>query len=160
MRLRSRVLLSFVPVALAALLVAPAPAANAAVTCSKYTVGGVVVPRPFLETGYGPVSHGTQRGGSNAAPTARPGFYSPVTGGFSATAGYTSVYDENAQVTTNVPSSDGVSGLFCGYRALNSPYGPVVYGIQYSGTQGRWGNVNLLTGTFYSDGSGWSPLAG
>jgi hypothetical protein len=139
-----------------ALLIAPAPAANAAVTCGKSVDGSIVYPTPFLSTGYGPVSHGTQ---SNNQGFAQPGFYSPVTRGFSATAAFLRIKDENAFVASKQPSSDNVFALVCGFRVLSTAYGPAIYGIQYLNGQGRWGNYNLSARMFYPDGSGWSPIA-
>jgi hypothetical protein len=144
---------SLVPLALAAFLVAPAPAANAA-SCGYTTAGSILVARPFLSTAYGAVGHGTQASGN----TARPGLYSTA-GGFNPTAGYVPIVSDSYAVNYSVHSSDGVNAVFCGYRSVSTAYGVAVYGVQYSGSQGRWGNYNLSSSTFYPDNGDWHPLA-
>lgn len=160
-RLKIRSALLVVPFALAAFFVAPVTAANAA-TCGypPSLPAGVSASTPYLSTGYGPVAHGVQAS-SGGWTSARPGFYSPISGGFSPSGSgvFLAVADAFYSKNGSVPSSDGVSAVFCGYVLLNTGYGQVSFGVQYSGTQGRWGNYNKSAGTFFPDSSGWQPLA-
>ncbi|MGF7235115.1 MAG: hypothetical protein ACQSGP_29000 [Frankia sp.] len=154
------------PIALAAVILGPLPAANAISYCtySQATIDdyGVVAPDIYLATGYGAVTHGIKYTDSNGF-TAEPGFFSyhNATGTFSPTSGSVQVHSWTDQVTTTVPSSDGYSSRFCGWVSLNTAYGPAIYGVQYdnNAAQGRWGNYNMLSKMFYPDGSGWSPIA-
>lgn len=159
---KTRFRTAFLPTLVAAFAVSiltPAAPAQAAVVCAvSWLPSGVVYTEPFLSTGYGPVSHGSKSG---AWGLAQPGFYSPLTGTFSGSSGtWTSINNENMWLAINTNSSDGVVGKFCGGRSINTDYGAVIYGIQYNsaGTSGRWGNYNLVSSLFYSDGSGWLPI--
>ncbi|MCK9902510.1 hypothetical protein CC117_16610 [Parafrankia colletiae] len=156
-RLRIRSVASLVPFALAAFFVAPTPAAYAA-SCGPVTAGDVVAATPYLSTAYGPIAHGVQAS-SGAWGAARPGLYSPLTGGFNPTGSNLAVVNASWGQNWSVASSDGVNAVFCGYVILSSPYGQVVYGVQYSGSQGRWGNFNRSSNLFYPDNGGWHPLA-
>ncbi|EFC85107.1 hypothetical protein FrEUN1fDRAFT_1736 [Parafrankia sp. EUN1f] len=163
---RIRAALLLVPVALVTLIAGSVPTANAAVivpvtSCTKFTSGTVMVPAPFLQTIYGPISHGTRVSGPHVNQIAEAGLFSSVANSFNPTGISTSSYSESFKLETNFGSSDGVVGLFCGYRKLETSYGPVVFGIQYSMSNptGRFGNVNLLANRFFPDGGGWLPLA-
>jgi hypothetical protein len=157
---QSLTILSLVSLAFAALLAAPAPAqASMVVACGEYTYGPITVPTPFLVTAYGWVSFGTIESGTAHGPRAQPGFYSANNRTFNPTNVAASVQSEDAYINWANAASDGVVGLVCGSRSVNSAYGPVIYGIQFDNGQGRWGNYNLQSHLFYPDGSGWSPVA-
>jgi hypothetical protein len=108
-RLKAFLLVLVTGAALVAGLASPAHAAS----CTIQSTGNVIYTTPYANTGYGPVSHGVQ----HASPYARAGFYSPLTGGFSATTdwvginglyplqGYRSSSDGSGSYLTMVDSS-------------------------------------------------------
>ena len=122
-------------------------------TDETLVVNSFAGPSIYLDTAYGPVTHGTVMG-----DLAQPAFYS-IFGTLSTNGQIVSVASATAKVETEESTPDGVYALTCGYRALNSPYGPVIYGTQYLNGYGRWGNYNTLTKLFYPDG-GWLPIYG
>jgi hypothetical protein len=108
---------------------------------------------PFLSTGFGPISQCTQVIGNFA----RPGFYSPITGGFSSDSDFYQLANANF-FTGSVCATDGVCGVVGGYGVLATPFGAAIFVQQYVNNIGRWGSWNLHTNTFYP-GGGWFVVA-
>jgi hypothetical protein len=150
--------LGVISLAFMATLVSSASPARALTNkCNRVGDLAVDAPTPYLSTGYGPVTFGVRVSGSNATP----GFYSPLTGGFSATGGTAPVVSRATnKVDYFVSGADGRNGFFCGFTSVSTPYGHAIFGIQWTGIddnanyrQGRSGNLNLANLTFYPDGS-------
>jgi hypothetical protein len=130
---------------------APAPAGPEVITVQ---VGTQVIrcAAPLLATGYGPIHNCTEVSGGQG----RNGLYSPLTQQFNASTDWVPV-GEAVGYKLNVSANDGQTGTFVGFASLQTGYGPVVYGTQYQGNQGRFGNYNLLANAFYPSGD-WTAV--
>ncbi|HEX6683465.1 MAG TPA: hypothetical protein VF062_11745 [Candidatus Limnocylindrales bacterium] len=96
-----------------------------------------------------------------------PGLYSELTGYWNPSETWLPISrDPNPEVTNNgqpkwfflkVYAIDGPFGCFDGYAALDSAYGPVVFGTHtgFDG-KGRWGALNLITDQFYPSSDAWT----
>jgi hypothetical protein len=125
--------------------------------------GSFVGPTPYLSTSYGPLTYGINIA---AWPKVTPGFYSPLTDGFSASGGTATGVSRGISYEFGAPSSDGDYGTFCGYDLVGTPYGNAYFGIEYrylegvnSPVIGRWGNYNVTTGLFYPASSTYYNVA-
>jgi serine/threonine-protein kinase len=130
---------------------APAPAGPEVIAVQ---VGAQVIrcAAPSLATGYGPIHNCTEVSGGQG----RNGLYSPLTQQFNPSTDWVQV-GEAVVYKLNVSANDGQTGTFVGFASLQMGYGPVVYGTQYQGNQGRFGNYNLLANAFYPSGD-WTPV--
>ncbi|MFD0856058.1 hypothetical protein ACFQ07_27710 [Actinomadura adrarensis] len=158
MKTLSRILTSL---ALAATVTVTAVPGTAQAAPDFTQVAGTSCPLPWLETGYGNLSHCTQL--SAAGADARAGFGSLETSRFSPTTGWLDVKDTTFR-RFQVTGSDGVVGTFKGRGRLNAGgFGDVAYGIQYAyyGFQpiGRWGNYSFASGRFHPSGE-WVNASG
>jgi hypothetical protein len=147
----------------AALVVGLASPAHAVASCNPQISGNVYYFVPYASTGYGPVAHGIEiHPNFPSYPLARAGFYSGITGGFSATTGWIPISGNpypNYSATYEWSSDGSGSYLTCVWRTVWTGYGPVAYGSQYRDPgQIRWGNLNYNADLFYPSG-GWMSTA-
>jgi hypothetical protein len=144
----------------AVLTMATATATTAQASNGVNTFNTLACAMPFLATGYGPIAQCTQL--STSQTTGRAGLYSPITGQFQPQTDWLEVV-ENGWVTGNrISATDGALAMTTGFVSLLTPFGPAVWSTQYrnGNTEGRWGNVNLITGRFYPGGDGhWTPVS-
>lgn len=136
---------------------AVAPASASSVSFTYPVPAGfyrnVACPHPNLITPYGPMSFCTS-GTPGIIENRDIGFYSPVTNGWSDVHRNLSFYGSGT-VERKVVATDGVKGTFRGGFLVDTAFGPVSYGIQYSyyifQPIGRFGNYSTVTGKFHPD---------
>ncbi len=114
----------------------------------------VACPHPTLITPYGPLTVCTS-GTSGVVEPHDVGFYSPLTNDFADLYRNLGFYSTAGPQERKVVATDGVKGTFRGGYLVQTSFGPVSYGIQYTyyGFQpiGRFGNYSLVTGQFHPD---------